>query len=1629
MVENIVISLTGSESQDKKTYSSSQYWDTSGANLIVYVNNGIKTKEDYDVLDENTIRFKSKLKSTDDIKLLITKIVDQSNLYHLEDRIFQLDRVDKKQQSKVQSTIEKRAEEERFSTYDILSTSEIWANEIPEEPSLGEQDGVAKFYNMIQLYEDRTVSKQRGWYASEDGSLDERITDWIPSRFGKKYSIRLFDDRGLEIPTSDSIGWKWDYAAGYLTLQNHVHSYKTPFRIMGFRYIGNFADDMFSYWKDPVFNRSYLPLYHNEDGDMRLILTENRILRYDAIAKMWRDLDYGSNILKDPVIRTDNLPTLGNERGDLRLVLEDNDIYIWDDTVGEDGDWIIVTGQSFSPENFYNKEEMDLLLSDKSQANHVHDSIYYRKTEIDSLIQWRPSRQSINDLPPYTENKDGDVILTRDTSTIYRWITEDPNSGQGHWEPIVESNFTWKGPVQEYDDLPPSNNSPGDVRLVLGEELSYWWDGTIWKELRATVKEHDHDDIYVLKSENSWKTPVINFESLPEDGNENGDIRITLNDNLIYRWTTYNYSWELISYQSSWREPINLISQLTIQGAKENELIFVRETGKVYYYDSVESIWKPIENKDHDHDDRYYTIDQIEDRFNTESGHNHNGVNSRRISYNDLLNTPYYSWQDPVVSKTSLPTTNNQTGDARIALDQRAIYYWDDNGWVLLAKHNHVFDHDHDSRYYTQDDVNSLVNNEVANINALLSQKADLIHDHDNRYYTQDYIDNVVSNHNHDGFNSARIKFEHIDNVPDLAEKDHDHDDRYYTKQDLQTVGGALVEWQNIQNVPGFSSNWKTPVQEVDQLPDLSNSVGDLRIVLSENAIYEWKGSTWEYVGDWDVAKASIWKDPVSSYDQLPISNNGDGDVRLVLSLNKIYRWNSNFNSWENISGGDSSGGSTITVEGGIYFVVSNGTMFRQEIVAEEGMTELTFTQHYVPGSNNIMVWWNGVLQKSGDDYIEINQNQIQLIDPTDEDDKFVVMILMPKDGDGVRLYTREDMVAEAGQQTFNLANPYTTGLNQLFVYQNGQLQKVGDDYTEIDEFSIEINDPCLAGDKITIITFVSPDSNRIESLDQIPIGTPDDGYWEDGLFKWNSLTKASNAIDDINETLNGLTTSIPSSVENMNLLISAQMYEAYISDGNTHIEDSPGALKDYIIKDDSFHIFTPDNSLLNSDKGIVSLFINGVEVDSFNMGDAFIKSDRLSEDGQSPSRYGQSLYGARNDVGQPSEDGIRDSDGGLITVMFVSKYMSFSNFQYGKLRMNIDNTVVRPGYNEVYIKRIFGSFEEYSNILKFFYDDFEFQPSFDSDPVVSEYDLRSSKYVSGVRYYSINDRFEMNFNMSNMFNNTYLFNVLKTSFPGVDELNFDIRDTELSGFSFIPAIDEPINFSDIITITSYNRYEIDALAEVEAFYTTGSDRINSTSKNILLNTWINPSNDFEENFYDEKYRLQSGDYDDIPSSIINMWDSDLLLEEGDAMVFDGQLQYANMNFEDYLPIQNVDYSLYEQPQYYYRAFRDNKPHNGGRILLRGIGKNDVESSKIKIELKLPNQTGWLDLNKVYDPSSFDGSEGGGCLVKYGDDYINYTTGGFSTVYSDNMIIMRITLYSYSPRISKIKFWSEEDEI
>lgn len=1678
MVENIIISKQGSESTDaqRKIFSSTTPWSCQGENLVVYINDKMQTKNEYSIIDDSSIELSSSIKSNDTIKFLITKLTDVSQNYSPEDRTYQVDRMAKKMEGKVQSSINKRIEEESIPTSSIITPEQVWTEEIDPSPETAQSHGVAVYKEKLVLTEDETVAHKQGWFVSESGNIEDRIKYWIGPRFGRKYNIRLFDANNVEIPSSDPIGWKWDYEAGYLTIQSPTHNYSHPFKISGYIYTGQRALDQQIHWKEPVFSKDVLPLYHNDDGDIRLVLTENVFYRFDAIANIWRRLNYGSDTLRDPVPNKSSLPQVNNQRGDLRLVLEDNDIYSWDDLSEE---WILLTGYSFNPENYYQKDEIDSIAAGKADSAHTHDGIYYRKNEIDNLVRWRPPRSSFDDLPPYTENRDGDVIITLDTSTVYRWVASDPNTGQGQWEALVESNFTWKGPVEEYSNLPVSANSPGDVRLVKSEEKPYWWNGSEWSEVKSTIVDHDHDGLYLKKENLYWKAPVSNFSSLPTANNNDGDIRLTFDNYQLYRFSATHYQWEALTQESAWKAPVDALTDLPTT-AEENDLIFVKESRKIYYWS--DGLWRDLENKDHDHNDEYYTKSEIEDYFNISSGHSHNGVNSKQIDYNNLLNIPYFYWKNPIDSISNVSDGENP-GDARIALDERALYVWTGLEWVLVSGGEFSDDHNHDTRYYTQAEVDNLISTQVANVVSQISTKAEADHGHDERYYQKSYIDDKfdsVDGHNHDGVNSRKIDFYDLENLPDFNQN-HDHDQRYYTKTQLASPGQAQVHYENILNMPGFTSNWKNPVQEYTDLPGSGNDEGDLRIVLSTHEIYSWSGTDWEYVGQWDVSTTSHWKDPVDLESSLPQFDNLDGDVRLVLANNTFYRWNEVEGQWKAIQTAVGQSSSGVSLEDSLVMVFLNGLnlqqdeeweisgessislnveteaedrvavvvydqfnefyrrfdftafnlqsefiigsepVYRQETTLTEGQTTLTLASPYEVGSSDLMLWWNGLLQQRGEDYFETSSTEVELVEPAVEGDIIIALIFDTQGTNSV--YSKEEHEALEGQAVFELEYPYKVGKNQILVYYNGQLQQAGEDYTEVDSSTVEMADPCHDGEKLTFMIFnasVSSGEGDIQSACSIPIGLPADGTWSDGLFNWTEDTLTCNALDDVNEALMSLSTSRPSTLSG-DLVSSEPLSQGWISDGNTNVEDIVGVEKPYLINKGNFTLTTPEDTLLDADKGVLKLFINGQLVDSFNLRGAFVESDRSG--GQTAHRYGDGSYSLQ-DVGAPASDGLRESDNGLITIMFVSKYSTFPGWQYGEVRVNIDSTIIESGYNEVYLSHQIETEERNTNIFKFFYDDSANNPVV-SSIYVQEEELNSNMYLSGVRYYSIGDEFSFSFVGENLFDTTYTEDLFLIDFPGVEEDFVDVDSSDLSGVSSVPHITDIVNYSSTVVLNNYGDYSIDSVLDVVASTPFEDVYFNSQSDNILINTKVGLSNNKTEYFFDEQYRLPIADYDTSLTMITGQWNGFEELSESDALIFDGSLQFANMNFNDYLPAQSVDYSGRSANQYYLRAFKDVSPHNNGKIQIVGFDKNDLLSEKIIVELKLPGVTGWLTLNKKYDISEFDGSDGDGCLVDVDGDNFHYSSGYFSTAYCDNTIIMRITMKSNSPSIEEINIWSE----
>jgi len=259
---------------------------------------------------------------------------------------------------------------------------------------------------------------------------------------------------------------------------------------------------------------------------------------------------------------------------------------------------------------------------------------------------------------------------------------------------------------------------------------------------------------------------------------------------------------------------------------------------------------------------------------------------------------------------------------------------------------------------------------------------------------------------------------------------------------------------------------------------------------------------------------------------------------------------------------------------------------------------------------------------------------------------------------------------------------------------------------------------------------------------------------------------------------------------------------------------------------------------------------------------------------------------------------------------------------------------------------------------------------------------------------------------------------------PGMNDVYVAYNDSSVSGVSDPPVYNEAMTVSSKqIVLDQSNVCSDDGklTATPRDPHGDGTAATESITDKRLINTYGNVSTNLIEQFQDEQYRLpQTWDFDDTSSTLTGNWDSTQVLSNGDAQVFNGKLIYPQTDFTSgYLPSQNTsaDYSGFTGDQVYYRSFsQTGTPHNSGSIRLGGITWSDVSSGLIKVEIRLPNQTGWLDCSKDFNAATFTGADGDGCHTGHTESggylTINWSSGTFSTEDSGYRYYIRITITS-----------------
>jgi len=464
------------------------------------------------------------------------------------------------------------------------------------------------------------------------------------------------------------------------------------------------------------------------------------------------------------------------------------------------------------------------------------------------------------------------------------------------------------------------------------------------------------------------------------------------------------------------------------------------------------------------------------------------------------------------------------------------------------------------------------------------------------------------------------------------------------------------------------------------------------------------------------------------------------------------------------------------------------------------------------------------------------------------------------------------------------------------------------------------------------------------------------------------------------------------------------KLYEGFLSEGTSILRYDtlkPGDYFRRILKDANFIMSnTNTQQFKDADKGILYCYINNVKVDEFDLGSWFDEDKR--ETGQT----------------YPRQFGINN----IIEILSVGPYNQYATYQRADFQLNIKSNLLVQGENKIkLIHEVMNQTNDIHNTDDFiiFWDNFNGKMGF-KEIFIDEIQLNSNKYLSGIRYYSIGDKIRLRFMAENLFNNTYVENkqlgIILNNFA-INNKYINFKNSAILGY---PAarIGETINYLEELTINIPDIYNAIPVLQLEATNPFETKIQTKNNTNLLINTINYKSDDINELFVDEYYRLPVGNYNTIPTQITGIWNSQQLLTLNDLQIFNNKLIYPYENFSKYKPVQIANYSSFSGVKYYYRAFKDIKPHNNGKFIISGFNKTDPN---IKIDIKLPGLTGWMQLNKLYNAAIFSGIDGDGCLITNNNESYEWTSGGFSTANSGYMIIIRISMFNKTNNISNIK--------
>ncbi|MNM49709.1 hypothetical protein D3C81_607190 [compost metagenome] len=209
----------------------------------------------------------------------------------------------------------------------------------------------------------------------------------------------------------------------------------------------------------------------------------------------------------------------------------------------------------------------------------------------------------------------------------------------------------------------------------------------------------------------------------------------------------------------------------------------------------------------------------------------------------------------------------------------------------------------------------------------------------------------------------------------------------------------------------------------------------------------------------------SYWKDPVDEIELLPQMGNTNGDVRLVLSNGTLWRWNTTLDDkWDQILGNSStSNGQYIEPSISARYVIG-------EFFAEEGQQIFKAQKSFTVDTNNLQVMLNGILMTKEEDYLEIDEHTVQFLYPLCEDD--YVLLSVAAHGQDPFVVVETIDIEENKTRIVKFKHAFDpSNAKSLQVFLNGILVLPGEesDFMFYNSSSINFNYDLEIEDRITV--------------------------------------------------------------------------------------------------------------------------------------------------------------------------------------------------------------------------------------------------------------------------------------------------------------------------------------------------------------------------------------------------------------------------------------------------------------------------------------------------------------------------------------------------------------------------------